>query len=130
LADSEVQRWGWKPDALSRWGRYRHARFMPRWASRLTLHVTEVRVQRLQEISEADAIREGITPQHKLSQREGGAVLGWGYDGLDGRGKPTARLAFRSLWNSLHGKGTWDANPWTAAITFTVERANIDQVSA
>ena len=42
------------------WGRYRHARFMPRWASRLTLLVTEVRVQRLSEISDDDAIAEGV----------------------------------------------------------------------
>jgi hypothetical protein len=40
-------------------GRYRHARFMPRWASRLTLTVTDVRVQRLQDISEADATDKG-----------------------------------------------------------------------
>lgn len=83
---------------------------MPRWASRLTLTVTEVRVQRLQEISEADANAEGARPQATEVLR-------------------TYREAFSELWNSIHGPGAWDANPWVAAISFTVERRNIDAVA-
>jgi hypothetical protein len=88
---------------------------MPRWASRLTLHVTNVRVQRLQEISEEDAVAEGCRAGHVIDDISGIAEGWW------------ARTEFRELWNSLHGPDAWDANPWVVAISFTVERANIDQ---
>ena len=82
---------------------------MPRWASRLTLLVTDVRVQRLQEISRGDAMEEGC-PFANMA---------------DG---PNPRDWYRGIWNSLHGPGAWDANPWVAALTFTVHRQNIDQM--
>ncbi len=80
---------------------------MPRWASRLTLIVTEVRVQRLQEISRGDAMEEGC-PFANMA---------------DG---PNPRDWYRDIWNSIHGPDAWDANPWVAAISFTVHRCNID----
>lgn len=82
---------------------------MPRWASRLTLTVTDVRVQRLQEISHDDAVAEGVGIfPHSMS----------------------AQKRYRELWDSLNadrGFG-WEANPWIVAVTFTVERRNIDAV--
>jgi len=92
---------------------------MPRWASRLTLTVTDVRVQRAQDISEDDARAEGAKPD-----RGGGGYSGmYGRLGLD----PHAySRGFKSLWTSIHGLGAWDANPWVAAITFTVRKGNID----
>jgi hypothetical protein len=97
---------------------------MPRWASRLTLTVTDVRVQRLQDISEADAIAEGIDrlpnsggPNHFSVSVDGG----WAND-------PKATGAYAALWNSLHGPGAWGANPWVVALTVTVQRGNIDQI--
>lgn len=105
-ADRDGAEYGKRTD----FGRYRHARFMPRWASRLTLTVTDVRVQRLQEISEADAVAEGV----------GGT--NWNGDG------PRYRPSFYTLWNGLHGPEAWDANPWVAAATFTVQHGNIDQI--
>ena len=91
---------------------------MPRWASRLTLTVTDVRVQRLQDISEADAVAEGVIHD---------SFGGWrGHEGTIGY--PTAIWAYHHLWNSLHGPGAWDANPWVVALTFTVQRGNIDQI--
>jgi hypothetical protein len=90
-----------------------NARLMPWWASRLTLIVTGVRVQRLQDISEEDARAEGVN----LAR-------------ADGRLDPTFRLAFSNLWNSLYGPDAWDANPWVTAITFTVHHGNIDQMRA
>ncbi len=115
-------------------GRYRHARFMPRWASRLTLTVTDVRVQRLQEINEADAVAEGVT---RCAWAEAMAEDGrkeWHvpentpgeYPGLT-NAHPSPVGAFWELWNSLHGPEAWDANPWVAAATFTVQHGNIDQ---
>jgi len=85
---------------------------MPRWASRLTLTVTDVRVQRVQDISAADAIAEGIAPAANSMTID--------CDTLN------PRDSFASLWNSIHGPGAWDANPWVAAITFTVRKGNID----
>lgn len=89
-------------------GRLRHGMHMPRWASRLTLTVTEVRVQRVQEISEEDARAEGFESYPP------------------GR---TAALQFHAIWNSLHGPDAWDANPWVVAVSFTVQRCNIDAVT-
>lgn len=91
---------------------------MPRRASRLTLHIEDARVQRLQGISEEDAIAEGCDPVH---MQPGGAY------GNPGDGWLDYREGFRRLWESVNGKGSWDANPWVAALTFRVERANIEE---
>lgn len=90
-------------------GRKRSPIHMPRWASRLTLNVTDVRVQQLQEISEDDARAEGALPWT-------GAVQ-------------DSRIDYRRIWNDIHGAEAWDANPWVAAISFAVERRNIDAVA-
>lgn len=118
-------------------GRLRPSIHMPRWASRITLTVTDVRVQRLQEISEADAQVEGLRTVSK-----DGRLFKWGIsdrDGLPGNDdhgwhwqdwKLNARDAFHTLWNSLHGADAWDRNPWVCALTFTVQRGNIDGCAA
>jgi len=93
---------------------------MPRCDSRLTLIVTDVRVQRLQEISNEDAIAEGIKPHVH-------AFTGYG----DQAGIMMAPYdSFKSLWNSIKGPEAWDANPWVAAYSFRVIRANIDSEEA
>lgn len=92
---------------------------MPRWASRLALTVTDVRVQRLQDISEEDAIAEGCDPVHFAP---GGST------GNPSDGWLSYSEGFRTLWNSLHGADAWDQNPWVCALTFTVQRGNIDQI--
>lgn len=94
--------------------RWRSPIHMPRWASRLTLIVTDVRVQRLQDISEEDAVAEGC---NSFPVPEGNEVR-----------RMSARDAFGALWNSLHGPDAWGANPWVCAISFTVHRCNIDHV--
>lgn len=100
-------------------GRYRHAQFMPRWASRLTLLVTDVRVQRLQDISEDDARAEGITD---------GGCLECGNPEPCGCAKPTpsAREGFFELWLDIYGRWSVLDNPWVCAISFSAHRCNID----
>ena len=115
------------------------AMFLPRIASRLTLEVTGVRVQRLQEISEEDAEAEGCEYDiwdQALAVRNYGREDGWYcmWGGPKSYTHPDVyrdedeiwRASFQSLWNSLHGPDAWSANPWVCALTFTVTHANID----
>lgn len=97
---------------------------MPRWASRLTLTVTDVRVQRVQEISEDDARAEGIV---EIRSQAGDGMRHFGVTQADSVW-PTAARAFRNLWDSLHAEpgSRWVDNPWIYALTFTVEDGNID----
>lgn len=107
-------------------GRTRVSIHMPRWASRLTLTMTDVRVQRLQQISEADCIAEGPP---ELREMRG---LGRPLDGVMvvDPAQPHVGMAprtwYRELWDAINGLGAWDADPWIVALTFTVERRNID----
>ncbi|MDX1194688.1 hypothetical protein GOL96_25455 [Sinorhizobium medicae] len=95
-------------------GKFRQGMHMPRWASRLTLIVTDVRVERLQDISIADALAEGVfVPDAQYAQQ----------------GEAAPRLAYACLWEEINGAGTWDASPWVAAYTFTVIKQNIDQIA-
>lgn len=93
---------------------------MPRWASRMTLTVTDVRVQRLQEISAPDSIAEGVECE---------TCTAMGQSACRGRGCFASIDAYRGLWNSLHGPEAWAANPWIVALTFTVQNGNIDQLA-
>lgn len=73
---------------------------MPRWASRINLEITEVRVERLQEISEADALAEGARQYEDKDPDYGYA--GW----------------YRSLWEEINGPESWAANPWVWVVSF------------
>jgi hypothetical protein len=84
---------------------------MPRWASRITLEITEVRVERLRDISEVDACAEGIA----YDPGEGGVFH---VPGLAGCASDSAADSFRKLWIQIHGAHSWAANPWVWAITF------------
>jgi hypothetical protein len=96
-------------------GRYRQAMHMPRPLSRLTLTVTDVRVQRLQDISEADARAEGV---EAVSMQD-----------VPRQAAMSLRSDFAALWDSLNAKrAPWSENPWIVAVTFDVHKRNIDQV--
>jgi hypothetical protein len=107
--------------------RWRPSIHMPRWASRLTLIVTDVRVQRLCSISEADAEAEGI--EARLGYHDEDVFKNYG-TGLDFSGGGAARASFKTLWNSLHGPDAWAANPWVVAVSFDVQHGNIAEVTA
>lgn len=101
--------------------------FMPRWASRISLEITTVRVEPLQAISEADAAAEGVPPNWV------GDLSGWsaeehGYLGVVNRETVceegyyrTARCAFSEIWDSINGKRpgcAWKDNPWCWVVEF------------
>jgi len=98
-------------DGTDRWRPPSH---LPRWASRLTLRITDVRVQRLQSISDIGVMGEGC------------ALQAWPWV-LD---RPRS-AGFAMLWDSINGKRGygWKTNPWVWALTFTVIRANVDEVT-
>jgi hypothetical protein len=79
-------------------GKLRPSMFMPRWASRITLEITGVRVEQLQDISTADARAEGIS-RHDCPD--------W-----------HAVADYRALWEQINGAGSWDANPWVWVVEF------------
>jgi len=87
---------------------WKHSIHMPRWASRITLEITGVRVQRVQEISVADAMAEG-PPCCCNIEREHHRDCSW-----------TDKEHFRQLWDSINAKRGygWDVNPWVWALTF------------
>lgn len=83
--------------------RWKPSIHMPRWASRITLEITGIRVERLQDISENDAVAEGVefwTPT------------------VDVDPVPSPRPAYRLLWESINGAGSWGLNPWVFVIEF------------
>ena len=108
------------------WPKYAPSIHMPRWASRLTLTVTDVRVERLQDISREDAIAEGLTHKPGVIEPDWWVLPEPFHQGT--WLSPVA--AYRFLWNEINGPGAWEANPWVVAISFTVGRHNIDQVPA
>ena len=126
-------------------GPWRSPRFMPRWASRIWLEITSLRVERVQEITEADAIAEGIEPQEGGGTGPGPGFKwhGAGYHAgsFDVNGQKTyhvarvkdgpcscvvggpspAQCAFREVWDSINGKCpgcSWTDNPWVWVIEF------------
>ncbi|WP_171884937.1 MULTISPECIES: ASCH domain-containing protein [Serratia] len=85
---------------------------MPRWASRITLEITAVRVERLNDISEEDAKAEGVKPA-------GDMLPDYPDTFLTPKGDfATAKVAFQRLWQSIYGEESWSANPWVWVIEF------------
>jgi hypothetical protein len=128
----EMEDWrdGWRPSI-----------HMPRWLSRLTLEVIRVRFDRLQAISHADALAEGIIGHHGIVSVNcaGGVhsevyghryfVPGWE---AETEGLEYAEDAFLMLWDTLHDKPgeRWADDPQIVALSFRVHHANVDQIAA
>ncbi len=89
--------------------KWRPSIHMPRWASRITLEITKVRVERLHEISEDDAIAEGCEDAANPD-----------FDHADPMDDDpyTFRAGFAQLWRKINGAESWDANPWVWCISF------------
>jgi hypothetical protein len=108
----EDKRAGDYMDGTDRW---RSPVTMPHWASRITLEIESVRVERLNEISEEDAKAEGIC------QFQIGDIKAYGLNEADRDSMhSTAKDAYRSLWESINGPGSWTENPWVWVVTFRV----------
>lgn len=86
---------------------------MPRWASRMTLEITDIRVERLQDISSADAIKEGIFPTTNSLTIDCDT--------------PDPRDGFKSLWQSINGAESWEQNPFCWVISFKLHKVNVDE---
>lgn len=102
LAPYEADQPIWKPSI-----------HMPRWACRILLEITDVRVERLQDISDAEIEREGIDLDALADGQDRYDMCHAG-SGADGR--PTLRTAWRHLWESTGGN--WEANPWVWVVEF------------
>ncbi len=112
---AECERHGFdKPFPPENAMKWRPSIFMPRWASRLSLLVTDVRIERLQDISEEDSVAEGCIPDS--------TSLNPNYIG-------PAKSIYAALWDTINARrAPWQTNPWVVAYTFDVIKANIDQV--
>jgi hypothetical protein len=100
-------------DSVAHWNYPRDVRpsiHMKREQARLLLEITAVRVERLQDISEQQALAEGVKPESCDHIRQDCSDIGcWG---------DTAKGAFGFLWESINGAGTWSANPWVWVVEF------------
>ncbi|RQO58006.1 hypothetical protein DBR47_14535 [Paucibacter sp. KBW04] len=113
---ADVNHWAYAADRFGEQQRlgdlWKPSIHMPRAASRLTLEVTGVRVERLQDISEADAQAEGAMPLDPCDHaRRSCAEIGCS-------GPQDYRGGFKALWESINGPGSWEANPWLWVVEF------------
>ena len=103
-----------------RGGKWKPSLFMPRKLARIFLEITDIKVERVQDISEQDAITEGIKFIEGEHIAGGERYTGNYYENY----LPTGYISllpkdsFKSLWISINGKESWDSNPWVFAITF------------
>lgn len=147
IADGSCIRINNNLDAADRWGAMYHygkvgpnderregaqvpSIHMPRWASRLTLTVTDVRIQRLQDIGPSDAVAEGIKEvSGEWPNATKPAYQAYGQDACYA-GPSSSRLSFMTLWDSLNAaRAPWSLNPAVAVYTFTVTKQNIDRMT-
>lgn len=124
--DTEFQKWQQKLEYFEVCGaedNWMPSIHMPRWASRITLEITSVRVERVQDIGEEDAIAEGCekhlcTAEDTASCKPGSIERALA-EKLEG-GYLTAKFDFEQLWSSINGPGSWEKNPWVWVMGFSV----------
>lgn len=91
--------------------------FMFEWAARSIVEIVEVRIERVQEISEADAIAEGVEAIAKTTDQSRQFYKSYRLSGDSTFCEQTARDSFMTLWESIHGPGAWERNDWVWAVT-------------
>lgn len=113
------------PDTGNLWGwRLKIGRFLPGWASRILLEIVSVRVERLNDCSEGDAISEGVLSLRSQAwDRQHFPVWRCQFEeAVAAEHKPpigpSPVQAYEALWESLNGAGSWDANPWVWVVEF------------
>jgi hypothetical protein len=92
--------------------------FLPRWMSRITLELVEVRVEKLNAISEEDCFAEAISMEDFNKGKSDPRPL---------RGGNPARYSYALLWDRVNGDGSWQINPFVWVLVFEVRRQNIDE---
>lgn len=102
----QYEAFGWRPSI-----------HMPRWASRITWDVTAKKIERLQDILHDDCIAEGVAGSGNKWMNYASGEMEF----------MNAKASYKSLYESIHGKGSWDANPWVVAVTGNVRLSNIDK---
>jgi hypothetical protein len=94
-------------------GKWRPSIHMPKWASRITLELTDVRVERLQAISESDAEAEGVQRRFEIDV---GTFIHGSMAAIEKAS--TYRIGFKHLWDQINGAGSWASNPFCWALSF------------
>ncbi len=99
--------------------------FMPRWASRITLEITDIRVERLRDISEEDALAEGVEPWGMTEAELANLLVSdespetKAFWKAMGPGQMSAKACFQMLWDTINGKThPWESNPWVWVVAF------------
>jgi hypothetical protein len=132
LAKKEAHRVGYRADGepgsmADKYTGWRSSLYMPRWASRLTLAVTDVRIQRLRQMTEADAEAEGFKAG-KLDDAMPETPIGDGWTISSPGTYASAAGMFLLYWQELHPDWDGYSDPWVVALTFTVHKLNIDEM--
>lgn len=118
--DAAIFRAGWDRSPPGKW---KPSTNMPRWASRLTLRITDVRVERVQDIGGSDALAEGIERSDWKCACD--PYRNYGHPRMSpGKNYSSPAASYASLWDSLYNN--WDDNPWVWVYTFKVIRQNVD----
>jgi len=105
-----------KEDGVPEEGPWKPSIFMPKEACRIKLEITDIGVERLNDISEGDAIKEGVG--HGFQMNGGWPDYEHIKNGVCTLTQDTAAMSFASLWEKINGKGSWGKNPWVWVIEF------------
>lgn len=109
--ETGLKKYNWKPSI-----------FMRREYSRINLEITGLRIERLQDISESDAIAEGVElDAMPANKSKTSAECLWRDYTCAAVSMPSAKESYRTLWESINGAGSWDLNPWVWVIEFKKE---------
>lgn len=111
--ESNIGEWAWKPSI-----------HLPKNGSRIWDEVVSVRIERLHDITEADAVAEGILKHEELGRMRYKDYMadasGYGHPNIDYPTVGLAKTSFATLWEKINGKESWDANPWVWVVEFKV----------